>query len=151
MRKSEKYLISDWKLWITNGNSGSIWYGWIWLFGPSKNIVRYKLLIGSTQWAVNLLQISLLFILFAHNLENSIEYFLIQSKIRHSPTTITNSFVWMCELPINYFHILWNYYQTNKDGGVLGCPICYSQREILLINIKWDSLCKYFPAVYSHS
>ena len=42
-----------------------------------ENIVRYKLLIGITQWAVNLLQISLLFILFAHNLENSIGYFLL--------------------------------------------------------------------------
>ena len=43
--------------------------------------------------------------------------------IQRSPATIKYCFTQFRELPINYLYVMCKYYQTGKDGGVLGCLI----------------------------
>ena len=48
------------------------------------------------------------------------------------PETIKYFFTQIRNSPITYFNIICKYYQTRKDGGVLGYHIQDSQREIIL-------------------
>ena len=43
------------------------------------------------------------------------------------------------------------YYYTDIYRGVVGYPIQVSEHDITVVNTEWDSMYKYFSAIYSHN
>ena len=77
-------------------------------------------------------QSNILFVLFAHDIEDDIRYFILRSNIWRSNITVTYHFIQLHKFPITYFYMLWKYYQTGEVGEELGYPIYYCQCNIHL-------------------
>ena len=61
-----------------------------------------------------------------------LKIFLYNKHFRHLPVLVTYCFMRLREFPITCFYILFKYYQTGKDRGVVGYPIQDSQHDIPL-------------------
>ena len=51
---------------------------------------------------------------------------------RRLPEIVTNCFTRLREKYLTYFYVIFKYYHTEEDGGVLGYPIQDSQHKITL-------------------